>query len=100
MAGGKAAVPSSLHATCSSWLNQVERWFGPITQQAIRRGSCKSAKELNAKIDRFIQQCNRNSKPFAWTAAADSIFQKLARLCSRISGTQRQRGRPTRADAS
>ena len=25
--------------TYSSWLNQVERWFGLITQQAIRRGS-------------------------------------------------------------
>ena len=25
--------------TYSSWLNQVKRWFGLITQQAIRRGS-------------------------------------------------------------
>ena len=25
--------------TYASWLNQVERWFGLITQQAIRRGS-------------------------------------------------------------
>ena len=74
--------------TYSSWLNQVERWFGLITQQAIRRGSFKSVKELIAKINHFVQNYNRNSKPFAWTASADSIFQKLARLCSRISGTQ------------
>jgi putative transposase len=30
--------------TYASWLNQVERWFGLITQQAIRRGS------LNGRI--------------------------------------------------
>jgi putative transposase len=71
----------------SSWINQVERWFGLITQQAIRRGSFKSVKELIARINQFVQHYNRNSKPFAWTATADSIFQKLARLCSRISGT-------------
>ena len=74
--------------TYSSWLNQVERWFGRITQQAIRRGSFKSVKELIAKINLFVHHYNRNSKPFAWTATADSIFRKLARLCSRISGTQ------------
>ncbi len=73
--------------TYSSWLNQVERWFGLITQQAIRRGSFKSVKELIAKINYFVHHYNRNSKPFAWTATADSIFQKLARLCARVSGT-------------
>jgi len=73
--------------TYSSWLNQIERWFGLITQQAIRRGSFRSVKDLIAKIDHFVQQYNRNCRPFAWTATADSILQKLARLCSRISGT-------------
>ena len=28
--------------THASWLNQVERWFGIITQRAIRRGSFSS----------------------------------------------------------
>ena len=78
--------------TYSSWLNQVERWFGLITQQAIRRGSFKSVKQLIVKINDFVQRYNRNSKPFAWTATADSIFEKLARLCSRISGTPRLDG--------
>ena len=73
--------------TYSSWLNQVERWFGLITQQAIRRGSFKSVKELIAKINLFTLHYNRKSKPFAWTATADSILRKLSRLCERISGT-------------
>ena len=74
--------------TYSSWLNQVERWFGLITQQAIRRGSFKSVKDLIAKINRFTQNYNRNSCPFTWTATADSIFKKLAKLCTCISGTE------------
>jgi len=73
--------------TYSSWLNQIERWFGLITQQAIRRGSFRSVNELVNKIDSFVQQYNRSHRPFAWTATADSILAKLGRLCSRISGT-------------
>lgn len=73
--------------TYSSWLNQVERWFGLITQQAIRRGSFRSTKQLVARIDHFVQHYNRSSAPFCWTATADSILAKLHRLCMAISGT-------------
>ena len=73
--------------TYSSWLNQVEIWFGIITNKAIRRGSFSSVKELVERIDQFVQSHNQNSDPFAWTATADSIFEKRSRLCERISGT-------------
>jgi putative transposase len=73
--------------TYSSWLNQVERWFALITQRAIRRGSFRSVKDLIEKIDSFVRHYNRSHRPFVWTATADSILQKIARLCSRISGT-------------
>lgn len=74
--------------TYSSWLNQVERWFALITQRTIRRGSFHSVKDLIEKIDSFVRHYNRSHRPFVWTATADSILQKIARLCSRISGTQ------------
>src|SRR6266851_4942311 len=70
--------------TYASWLNQVERWFALITQRAIRRGSFDSTADLVKKIDHFIRTHNANSCPFVWTATADSILQKLARLCQRI----------------
>ena len=73
--------------TYSSWLNQVERWFGLITQRAIRRGSFRSVKDLVEKIESFVRHYNRSQRPFVWTATADSILEKIARLCSRISGT-------------
>jgi transposase len=73
--------------TYSSWLNQVERWFGLITQQAIRRGSFRSVRDLIRKIDAFVAHYNTSSRPFVWTATADSILEKLKRLCKVINGT-------------
>jgi len=72
--------------TYSSWLNQVERWFGIITERMIRRGSFRSVKELIARIETFVANYNKGSTPFMWTATADSIFEKIQRLCVRISG--------------
>ena len=73
--------------TYASWLNQVEIWFNIITQRAIRRGTFRSVKALVSKIDHFVSQYNRDSHPFVWTATADSILEKVKRLCQRISGT-------------
>ena len=73
--------------TYASWLNQVELWFNRITQQAIRRGTFRSVKELVEKIDDYVQNSNKHAQPFVWTATADSIFAKVERLCERISGT-------------
>jgi len=74
--------------TYASWLNQVEIWFNLITQQAIRRGTFSSVKELKTKIQQYIDTYNRHPRPFIWTATADSILAKVNRLCQRISGTQ------------
>ena len=74
--------------TYSSWLNQVEIWFNRITQQAIRRGTFSSVNDLVKKIDQFVEDYNTNTKPFVWTATADSIFEKIKRLCQGISETQ------------
>ena len=73
--------------TYASWLNQVERWFGIITQMAIRRGSFSNVRELVNKIDLFVEHYNASATPFMWTATAESILTKLQRLCSYISGT-------------
>jgi len=74
--------------TYASWLNQVEIWFNLITQRAIRRGTFKSVKELIAKIEQFVKRYNAKSCPFVWTATADSILEKIKRLCQCISETR------------
>ena len=73
--------------TYASWLNQVERWFGLITQQAIKRSSFRNVKELKNRIERYIAYHNTHPVPFMWTATADSIFDKLSRLSKVLCGT-------------
>ena len=73
--------------TYASWLNQVERWFGLITQRAIRRGSFQHVRELIARIETFVDHYNITATPFSWTATAESIFAKLERLGKVICGT-------------
>lgn len=74
--------------TYASWLNQIEIWFNLITQRAIRRGTFRSVKDLITKIEQFVARYNRTTKPFAWTATADSILEKIKRLCQLISETR------------
>lgn len=71
--------------TSASWLNQVERFFAEITRKRIRRGAFKSLVQLERAIEEYLGQHNKHPKPFVWTATADLIFEKLGRLCKRIS---------------
>ncbi|MBW2148107.1 MAG: transposase [Deltaproteobacteria bacterium] len=73
--------------TYASWLNQVEIWFNIITQKSIRRGSFRSVKDLIVNIQRFVENYNPKSQPFVWAATAESILEKIKRLCQVISGT-------------
>jgi hypothetical protein len=68
-------------------LPTTERFFGLITDKAIRRDSFTSLKELVRKIEHFVTHYNRHCQPLVWTATADSILAKLEGLTSRISGT-------------
>ena len=61
----------------SSWLNQVETWFGAITRQAIRRGTFASVTVLIKRIKDYIAHWNDDAKPFEWTATADEILAKV-----------------------
>lgn len=74
--------------TYASLINQVERWLGRITQQAIGRGSSSSVRELTRKVNAPVEHYNADASPFAWIATAQSILAKIERLCSSISGTQ------------
>jgi transposase len=61
----------------SSWLNQIETWFGIITRQSIRRGTFTSVKVLIKQISDYITHWNTAPKPFTWTATADEILAKV-----------------------
>jgi len=65
--------------TSSSWLNLVERFFGKLTDKAIRRGIFKAVPDLIAAIETYLQTNNDNPTPFVWTATADTILKKVQR---------------------
>ena len=65
--------------TSSSWLNLIERWFGKITTDRIRRGVFKSVPELERAIYDYIEHNNANPKPFVWTKSANDIILKVNR---------------------
>lgn len=68
-----------------SWLNQVARFFAAITQKRIRRSVFRSVRQLERSIIDYVANHNENPRPFVWTAEADSILAKVARLCKRIN---------------
>jgi len=72
--------------TSSSWLNQVERWFGLITDKMIRRGTFRSVDELERAIYGWLAHWNDKPKAFVWKATADVILDRVRR-CKELSGT-------------
>ena len=55
----------------------VERFFGKITAERIRRGAFKSVLELTEAIHSYIETHNRNPKPYVWTKTSEEIIDKL-----------------------
>lgn len=66
--------------TYSSWLNLVERFFGLLTEEALKRGSHTSIPELRAAILAYVDAHNAEGQPFKWTKSADKILEKIRRF--------------------
>jgi len=72
--------------TGSSWINQVERWFGFLTDQLLKRSVHKSVTALEKDVRDWIANWNQDPKPFAWTKTAEEILDSLKKYIARISG--------------
>ena len=70
--------------TGSSWINQVERWFGLLTDKLIRRGVHTSVQALENDIQDWIRTWNANPRPFTWVKTADDILNSLADYLAKI----------------
>src|SRR6266702_3617420 len=73
--------------TGSSWMNQVERWFGLLTGKLIRRGVHTSVPALENDIKDWITTWNHNPRPFTWTKTADEILASLAGYLAKLART-------------
>ena len=68
----------------SSWLNQIETWFGIITRQSIRRGTFASVRILVKQIQDYTASWNANPKPFVWTATSSEILAKVRLVATSV----------------
>ena len=73
--------------TSSSWCNLIERWFGELTDKAIRRGVFHSVPDLVAAIEAYLANYNQDATPFTWTASLDDILDKIARARAALPQT-------------
>ena len=70
--------------TYASWLNLVERFFGLLTQKALKRGSHTSLPQLRAAILAYVEAHNERRTPFKWVKTADEILDKMRRFGLRV----------------
>jgi len=67
--------------TSCSWLNAVETFFTTLTERRVKRSVFRSVVELQAAINRYLDEANHDPKPFLWTAQPDKIIAAVK--CSR-----------------
>ncbi len=64
-------------------LNLVERFFGLLTEHALKRGSHISIPSLRKAIYEYIEAHNAEGKPFRWIKTADQILESVKRFGQR-----------------
>jgi putative transposase len=74
--------------TYASWLNQVERWFGLVTQRAIRRASVRTTRELVRRIEAFVGRLQRHRPAVRLDRHARVDPRQARRLLQAISGSR------------
>jgi transposase len=70
--------------TYASWLNQVERFFGLLTEKALKRGSHTSIPQLRAAILAYVDTHNERGTPFKWVRTADEVLDSMRRFGLRL----------------
>jgi transposase len=65
--------------TSASWLNAVEGFFVSLTKRRLKRGVFRSIADLQAAINRLLEEHNQQSRPFTWTADPDKIIAAVRR---------------------
>jgi hypothetical protein len=54
--------------TSYSWLSAVETFLATLTRRRLKRGIFLSVVDLQAAINRYLEEANHDPKPFVWAA--------------------------------
>lgn len=71
---------------CSSWLNQVERFFAYVTADLLQRSDDRSVQALEADIRTVGQGLERGPQAVPLDQIAEQIRDLLKRLRQRTTG--------------
>lgn len=85
--------------TYSSWLNLVERFFGLLTEHALKRGSFTSIPALRKAIYEYVEAHNEEGKPFKWKKTEEEILDSVKRFglrTTKVHGAGRTKARLTK----
>jgi hypothetical protein len=66
----------------------VERFFGDLTQNRLRRGVFRDVEELIMAIGDYIDRNNQNPKPFICTAKTNDILEEVKRARRSLNNIQ------------
>ena len=72
----------TFHFTPTSLLlgqRRVETFFATLTRRRLHRGAFRSLVDLQAAINRYLEEHNQHPNPFIWTADPDRIIEKVSR---------------------
>jgi hypothetical protein len=78
--------------TSCSWLNAVETFFAKLARRRFKRGSFHSLVALQEAIKRYLEEHNRDPRPFVWTADPDAIVEKVRRAYHALAPFERHAG--------
>ena len=67
------------HQEFTRFLNAVEGFFAKLSRRRLKRGVFRSVADLQAAINRFIDETNENPQPFVWTADPNRIIAAVKR---------------------
>jgi len=59
--------------THASWLNQIELWFSILSRQLLSKQDFESVSDLTRQLFAFIEEYDKNAKPFAWTYKGEPL---------------------------
>ncbi|MGI8569795.1 MAG: transposase, partial [Methylocella sp.] len=74
--------------TSAPWLNAVEGFFAKLTRRRLKRGVFRSVTDLQAAINRFVEEINSDPKPFVWTADAKRVLAAVKRGKEKLESIQ------------
>jgi transposase len=65
--------------TSCLWPNAVEGFFATLTRRRLKHGIFRSVVDLQAAINRYLDEPNHDPRPFVWTADPDKIIAAVSR---------------------